>query len=187
MKKIWILLVISLMGLGLFTACASNADTMPSPSPSPSASPSMMPSTSPMATDTTAPTVSIAPSANAGVNTVEDAQRVSDEVSQEVEKLSELQSAEAIVAGTIAVVGVQYDTQYQGGLTDRLTEMVQARVEAMNKSVTTVHVKDDEATYQKLVDLRQKLANQDITFEQLQTQLLDLAGTDNNANAPAQG
>lgn len=112
---------------------------------------------------------------------------MSDEVSQEVEKLSELQSAEAIVAGTIAVVGVQYDTQYQGGLTDRLTEMVQARVEAMNKSVTTVHVKDDEATYQKLVDLRQKLANQDITFEQLQTQLLDLAGTDNNANAPAQG
>lgn len=109
------------------------------------------------------------------MNTVEDAQRVSDQVSEEVEKLSELKTAEAIVAGTIAVVGVQYDAQYQGGLTDRLTEMVQSRVETVDKTVTTVHVKDDKETLQKLTDLREKLSNQDITFGQLQTQLLDLA------------
>lgn len=122
------------------------------------------------------PSTSAAPAAGAGVNTIEDAQRVSDQVSEEVEKLSELKSAQAVVAGTIAVVGVQYDAQYQGGLTQRLKEMVQARVEAIDKTVVTVHVKDDEATYQKLTDLREKLANQEITFEQLQTQLLDLAG-----------
>ena len=177
MKKLWILLVISLVGLGLFSACASNADVMPSPSPSVSVSPSASPSTAPSAspTESVMPTASASPTAEAGVNTVEDAERVSDQISEEVEKLSELKTAEAIVAGTIAVVGVQYDSQYQGGLTDRLTEMVQSRVEAVNKTVTTVHVKDDKATLQKLTDLREKLSNQDITFQQLQTQLLELA------------
>lgn len=179
MKRIWILMVISLVGLGLFTACASSADAMPSPSPStsPATSPSTSPSASPMTTETTAPTASAAPTENAGVNTIEDAQRLSDQISEEVEKLSELQSAEAIVAGTIAVVGVEYDAQYQGGLTDRLTEMVQSRVEALDKTITTVHVKDDEATVKKIAELREKLSNKDITFEQLQTQLLDLASS----------
>lgn len=112
----------------------------------------------------------------AGVNTVEDAQRVSDQVSEEVEKLSELKSAEAVVMGTIAVVGVEYDAQYQGGLTDRLKEMIEARVQAVDKSIVTVHVKDSESDYQKLMELREKLSNQDLTFEQLQTQVLNLAG-----------
>ena len=112
----------------------------------------------------------------AGVNTVEDAQRVSDEVSEEVEKLSELKSAEAVVMGTIAVVGVEYDAQYQEGMTDRLKEMIEARVQAVDKSIVTVHVKDSESDYQKLMELREKLSNQDLTFEQLQTQVLNLAG-----------
>jgi YhcN/YlaJ family sporulation lipoprotein len=182
LKRIWILLVISLVGVGLFTACSSNADTMVQPSPSPSVSPSA----SPMATATDSPAPSTAPTATdreangtaAGVNTVEDAQRVSDQVSEEVEKLSELKSAEAVVMGTIAVVGVEYDAQYQGGLTDRLKEMITDRVQAVDKSIVTVHVKDGEADYQKLMELREKLSNQDLTFEQLQTQVLNLAGND---------
>ena len=171
MKRIWILLVISLVGVGLFTACSSNADTMVQPSPSPSVSPSA----SPMATATDSPAPSTAPTAtdreangtSAGVNTVEDAQRVSDQV-----------SAEAVVMGTIAVVGVEYDAQYQEGMTDRLKEMIEARVQAVDKSIVTVHVKDSESDYQKLMELREKLSNQDLTFEQLQTQVLNLAGND---------
>ena len=57
MKRIWILLVISLVGVGLFTACSSNADTMVQPSPSPSVSPSA----SPTATATDSPAPSAAP------------------------------------------------------------------------------------------------------------------------------
>ena len=40
------------------------------------------------------------------MNTVEDARRLSDDVSEEVEKLSELDDAEAVVAGNIALVGI---------------------------------------------------------------------------------
>ena len=171
--------MISLVGVGLFTACSSNADTLVQPSPSPSVSPSA----SPTATATDSPVPSAAPTITdkgmeAGVNTVEDAQRVSDQVSEEVEKLSELKSSEAVVMGTIAVVGVEYDAQYQEGMTDRLKEMIEARVQAVDKSIVTVHVKDSESDYQKLMELREKLSNQALTFEQLQTQVLNLAGND---------
>ena len=174
MKKTWTLVVISLLGLALFSACASNADTLPSPAPSASVTPSMTPQAS------QAPTASAMPAATpepAGVNTVEDAKRLSDDVSEEVEKLSELKGAEAVVAGNIALVGITYDAQYQGGLTDRLTEMVKSRVEAMDKTITAVHVTDDEAMVKKIGQLRESLNNGQITFEELQTQVLDLGST----------
>ena len=174
MKKTWTLVVISLLGLALFSACASNADTLPSPAPSAIVTPSMTPQAS------QAPTASAMPAATpepAGVNTVEDAKRLSDDVSEEVEKLSELKGAEAVVAGNIALVGITYDAQYQGGLTDRLTEMVKSRVEAMDKTITAVHVTDDEAMVKKIGQLRESLNNGQITFEELQTQVLDLGST----------
>ena len=174
MKKTWTLVVISLLGLALFSACASNADTLPSPAPSASVTPSMTPQAS------QAPTASAMPAATpepTGVNTVEDAKRLSDDVSEEVEKLSELKGAEAVVAGNIALVGITYDAQYQGGLTDRLTEMVKSRVEAMDKTITAVHVTDDEAMVKKIGQLRESLNNGQITFEELQTQVLDLGST----------
>ena len=107
----------------------------------------------------------------------EDARRLSDDVSEEVEKLSELDDAEAVVAGNIALVGISYDAQYQGGLTDRLVEMVKSRVEAMDKTITAVHVTDDEAIMNKIDQLRESLNNGQITFEELQTQVLDIGSS----------
>lgn len=170
MKKTWFLLVISVLSLGLLSACTSSADTLPSPSPAATNTPA--PTTAP------SPTVSITPAATAepvGVNTVEDAGRVSDDISEEVEKLSELKTAEAVAAGSIALVGVTYDSQYQEGMTDRLKEMVTTRVETIDKTITEVKVTDDEAVMKKIADLRQKLDDGSITFEELQTQLLSIS------------
>ena len=111
----------------------------------------------------------------AGVNSVADAMRVSELVSDEVEKLSEVDEAEAIVAGNIAIVGVRYDEQYQGGMTERLTEMVKDRVNMVDKTVTAVQVLDDDATMRAIASLRQQLESSAISFEELQTRLLDLA------------
>ena len=174
MKKTWTLVVISLLGLALFSACASNADTLPSPAPSASVTPSAMPEATPTPSASTMPSATVQP---AGVNTVEDARRLSDDVSEEVEKLSELDDAEAVVAGNIALVGISYDAQYQGGLTDRLVEMVKSRVEAMDKTITAVHVTDDEAIMNKIDQLRESLNNGQITFEELQTQVLDIGSS----------
>lgn len=174
MKKTWILLVISVLCLALFTSCASTADTLPSPSPSASVSPSAAPVATQGPTVSISPTNSTEPTAEGGVNTVEDAKRVSDSVAEEVEKLSELDTAEAVVAGNIALVGIKYDGQYQGGLTERLIEMVEARVEAIDKTITAVHVTDDEGLVQQIGELRKKLNDGGITFEELQTQMLDV-------------
>ena len=186
MKKTWTLLVISLISLALFTACASNADTLPSPSPTVSVSPSATPQPSP----TASPMAS--PEAGLGANTVEDALRVSDNVTEEAAKLSELDTAEAVVAGNIALVGVTYDAQYQGGLTERLVEMVKTRVEAVDKTLTTVHVTDDEELTAQIAQLREKLQAGDISFEELQTQVLKIGstiagGSDPTVNEPQNG
>lgn len=222
MKRTLILLAITLLSLALFTACTSNADTMPQNSPNTSTSPGTSPSGTDGAggmqssgtdqaggmtgTDGTgmgtgmgigsdtgsgmgsgmgsgtgsgmgSGTGTTDTMSNGGVNTVEDSLRISDEISEEVEKLSELDKAEAVVAGNIALVAVVYDDQYQGGLTDRLKDMVTERVETIDKAITSVHVTDSQDTVTMISGLREKLKSSDLTFEQLQTQLLDIGSS----------
>lgn len=190
MKRKGILLVISMMCMALFTGCASNADMMPETSPTAGPTASAAP-VQVMPTNTAGPTVSLSPTntaaagkQEAGVNSVEDARRVSDQVSEEVEKLSELDKAEAVVAGGIALVGISYDTQYQGGLTERVNEMVTERVEMIDKAITTVHVTDDEQAVTRIAQLREKLRAGDITFEELQTQVLDIGSGITGGGSP---
>ena len=187
MKKGWMLLGISVLSLTALTGCTSSADTMPSPSPSATMSATARPSA------TTPPAVSMAPAVTvspdpagvpAGINTVEDSRRVSERVSEEVEKLSEIGEAEALVAGNIALVGVKFDSQYQGGLTDRVKEMVQDRVDMVDKTVTTVHVTDDGEMMTRIAELREKLDDMNFTFEQLQTKLLEIGSAITGGGMP---
>ena len=177
MKKGWMLLGISVLSLTALTGCTSSADTLPSPSPSATMTTSASPEATLSPTVSIAPAVTVSPdmeSTPAGVNSVEDARRISETVSDEVEKLSEVDEAEAIVAGNIALVGVKYDSQYQGGMTERLKEMVQERVELVDKTVTTVHVTDDGEMMTRIAELREKLDDMNFSFEQLQTKLLEI-------------
>lgn len=198
MKRKGILLVISILCVAVLTGCTSNADTMPTPTNTtapmattpvntagPTASASPMP-TSDVGSMITGAVDSMTPDAmkESGVNSVEDALRVSDKVSEEVEKLSELDSAEAVVAGNIALVGISYDTQYQGGLTDRLEQMVTERVEMIDKAITSVHVTDEEDQVMKISQLREKLKAGDITFAELQTQMLDIGSAITGGGSP---
>ncbi|MBR6570874.1 MAG: YhcN/YlaJ family sporulation lipoprotein [Clostridia bacterium] len=191
MKKTWMLLAICTLSLALFTACTSNADTMPQNSPTVSNAPTTTATTAP--TNSMNPMDDMIPSVtdgtgvmgssttntmnNGGVNTVEDALRVSDQISEEVEKLSELTKAEAIVAGNIALVAVEYDGQYQGGMTDRLKDMITERVETIDKAVTSVHVSDSQEMVSLISGLREKLKTAQISFDELQTQILDAGST----------
>jgi len=190
LKRNGILLVLSLMCMALFTGCTSSADTMPQPTATGTAAPTTAPTT------TVGPTVSLSPSItegvddmvsglmpDAGVNSVEDASRVSERMSEEIEKLSELDSAEAVVAGSIALVGVSYDDQYQGGLTERLEKMVTERAEMIDKAITSVHVTDEKDAVMKITQLREKLKEGGLTFEELQTQVLDIGSSINGGGS----
>lgn len=186
MKRTWILLAVCAMSLGLFTGCASNADVLPQTSPMATNTPTVSARPTAQPTATTGPTVSVSPeaTAGAGVHSAEDAQRVSAQVSEEVARLSELDSAEAVVAGNIALVGISYDAQYQGGLTDRVKEMVTERVEMIDKAITSVHVTDEEDSVTKISRLYEQLKAGEVTFEELQTQVLTLASDIAGGSAP---
>lgn len=198
MKRILILSAISLLSLALFTACTSNADTMPQTSPIASAQPTAAP-TEP--TNTMNPNVSTAPAEtpstglmdtapttetmdNGGINTIEDAKRISGQIADEVEKLSEIDDAEAVVAGNIALVAVEYDSQYQGGLTDRLRDMITERVETIDKAVTSVHVTDSQEMFATIKELGHSLETAGVTFDELQTKLLSLGSSIAGGGAP---
>jgi len=114
---------------------------------------------------------------NGGVNTIEDARRISEQIADEVEKLSEIDDAEAVVAGNIALVAIEYDDQYQGGLTDRLKDMITERVETIDKAVTSVHVADSQEMFSAIKELGRSLTSAGITFDELQTKLLDLGSS----------
>lgn len=203
MKKIWILLAMTTLSLTLFTACTSSADTMPSPTVSntPGATTTAMPE------NTMNPSVGMAPSAtaesgvtgmtngtsatgttdtmnNGGVNSVDDSLRVSGLVADEVEKLSEIDDAEAVVAGNIALVAVSYDSQYQGGMTERLREMITDRVETVDKAVTSVHVTDKQEMVDMIAKLHESLKSAGVTFEELQTQVLDIGSQITGGGTP---
>ena len=180
-KKSGTLMVLSLVCMGLFTACTSNADTLPQPAPT--AGTDGMVSTAPMVTtspNTTqdvmpVPTASAEPATVGAASTVADAQRLSDRVEDEVEKLSEVDEASAVVVGNIALVGVSYDAQYQGGMTDRLKQMVTERVEMTDKTITAVHVTENDALRKSIAALNDMMDDANASFEQLQTKTLEIA------------
>ena len=199
MKKIWILTALTIATLFLFTACASEADTMISPNPSASTAPAetMPPTTNdggvgmdqPMGSTTTSPSGTTggnaggamggatgSTAATTGVTTMEDSRRISQQVAEEVEKLSELDEAEAIVVDDMAVVGVKYDSQYRSGMDERLKKMVEARVQAVDKNITKVYVVESAGDMDILTRLRQKLTDANYTVEELRNELMSLTG-----------
>ncbi len=151
MKKIWFLLLLTVISAALLTGCASNADTLPSPTPGAtnmldgllpgageaSASPdAAMPSAS--------PENSAGPAAN-GEMTLESAQQAAQAMEEAVEKLSEVDDAYVVPMGDTALVGLKFTSQYQGGVDGRLKKMVLTRVQTVEKSIAKVAVTDDAA------------------------------------------
>jgi hypothetical protein len=61
-----------------------------------------------------------------------------------VERLSEVDDAYVITLGDTALVGLEYESQYQGGTDDRLKKMVLTRLQAVDKNIAKVAVTNDE-------------------------------------------
>ena len=132
--------------------CASNADGGPSPSAgmnTPSVSP--MASNMPSATDNgilgelsdlgdaVGDTLT---GNNRGrvITTAEDALTASKELRDAVQKLTEVDTAVAVVTGDTALVGVTFDASYQGSADDRLRGMVLDRARAIHPGIEKVAI-----------------------------------------------
>lgn len=169
MKKIWLLLTLLTITAVLLTGCTSNADTLASPTPG---MPMMTPQVSPQTTEgiidqltpdmmpSMNPDASAAPALGAGgITTLEDARRVSEQMEDALEKLSEVDDAYVVATGSTALVGLEFDDQYQGGVDERLKKMVLTRLQTVDKSVTGAAVTSDPALVKQIEALSDTLEN----------------------------
>lgn len=176
MKKALIPLLLTAL-LVTFTGCATQETPAPTASPSASPTTTSMPMTSPgaavddMITDTTddpmatdgsmgdeplTPTASEQPAAE-GVTTVSDARKAIDDIEDELERLSEVDDAQVVIAGNDAAVALEFDSQYQGGIDDRLREIVKERISSVISGVNNIAITTDQALMEQLESLGDRL------------------------------
>jgi len=169
--------------LVLLAGCTSNADVLPSPSPaattlmpSPSILPTVMPAASP-SPGVGAPTTTAPGTTGAAITTIDEAKKVSKDMKAELEKLSEVSVATVVAAGDTAVVGLTFDSQYKGGLTKRITDMVTDRVGTVNTAIKNIGVTAQAAQVKSVQDLAATMEKSGTTITTLQTQVSALYKT----------
>ena len=179
LNKKWTLILLCASALALMTGCATNADVLPSPSPSMIPSPSPV-ITMPPATATPTPTADIS-----GVMTVLEAKTVSDKTDAEIEKLSEVDTANSVVVEKMAIVGVTFDSQYKGGLTTRFTDMVADRIGVVKAGIGTVGVTNDPEIIKQIEDIKASLDDAGTTLEDVREKVGALIDRVAPTNTPA--
>ena len=173
MKRKLLLTLVFILATAALTACSCSISPGASPSPSPSAltatpSPtqSATASSSPMESAATTPGASAAsPSPESSAQT--GAALDLDALAQEVEKLSEVSLCDVVAEGDRAVVGLSFDAQYQGTLTDRIEEMVREKITGIEPAVIHIAVTADPTLCTEIKNLAQEVQGKPMTEEQM--------------------
>ena len=173
MKRKLLLTLVFILATAALTACSCSISPGASPSPSPSAltatpSPtqSATASPSPMESATTTPGASAAsPSPESSAQT--GAALDLDALAQEVEKLSEVSLCDVVAEGDRAVVGLSFDAQYQGTLTDRIEKMVREKITGIESAVIHIAVTADPTLCTEIKNLAQEVQGKPMTEEQM--------------------
>lgn len=92
-----------------------------------------------------------------GIVTAEDAREAVERIEDELEKLSEVEDAQVVLAGHQAAVALKFDTQYQGGIDDRMREIVQERIDGIVSGIDVVEITEDEGLMSELEKLGERL------------------------------
>ncbi len=173
MKRKLLLTLVFILATAALTACSCSISPGASPSPSPSAltatpSPtqSATASPSPMESAATTPGASdTSPSPESSAQT--GAALDLDALAQEVEKLSEVSLCDVVAEGDRAVVGLSFDAQYQGTLTDRIEEMVREKITGIEPAVIHIAVTADPTLCTEIKNLAQEVQGKPMTEEQM--------------------
>lgn len=173
MKRKLLLTLVFILATAALTACSCSISPGASPSPSPSAltatpSPtqSATASPSPMESAATTPGASAAsPSPESSAQT--EAALDLDALAQEVEKLSEVSLCDVVAEGDRAVVGLSFDAQYQGTLTDRIEEMVREKITGIEPAVIHIAVTADPTLCTEIKNLAEEVQGKPMTEEQM--------------------
>lgn len=173
MKRKLLLTLVFILATAALTACSCSISPGASPSPSPSAL-TATPSPTQSATASPSPMESAAttPGASAASPSPESAAQTGaaldlDALAQEVEKLSEVSLCDVVAEGDRAVVGLSFDAQYQGTLTDRIEEMVREKITGIESAVIHIAVTADPTLCTEIKNLAQEVQGKPMTEEQM--------------------
>ena len=117
-----------------------------------------------------------------GVTTMDKARRVIEQIEEELERLSEVDDAEVIIAGNKAAVGVEFDDQYKAGLDDRLRGIIKERIASVISGISTVAITADETVMDAIESLGERLDTMS-DMNALQSDLDAIIRKINGANA----
>lgn len=173
MKRKLLLTLVFILATAALTACSCSISPGASPSPSPSAL-TATPSPTQSATASPSPMESAAtpPGASAASPSPESSAQTGaaldlDALAQEVEKLSEVSLCDVVAEGDRAVVGLSFDAQYQGTLTDRIEEMVREKITGIEPAVIHIAVTADPTLCTEIKNLAQEVQGKPMTEEQM--------------------
>ena len=92
-----------------------------------------------------------------GVTSMDKARRVIEQIEEELERLSEVDDAEVVIAGSKAAVGIEFDDQYKAGLDDRLRKIIKERIDGVISGISTVAITTDEGIRDAIESLGERL------------------------------
>jgi hypothetical protein len=92
-----------------------------------------------------------------GVTSMDKAKRVIEQIEEELERLSEVDDAEVVIAGNKAAVGIEFDDQYKAGLDDRLRKIIKERIDSVISGISTVAITTDEGIRDAIESLGERL------------------------------
>ena len=88
-----------------------------------------------------------------------EAGRLAEQISEAVERISEVDDAEVIVHNGRVLVAVEFDDQYSAGLDDRMKQTIVEAVQSVDENLTDVEVTDDDTLYGQVKGLAERVAN----------------------------
>lgn len=92
-----------------------------------------------------------------GVTSMDRARRVVEQIEDELERLSEVDDAQVIIAGSKAAVGLEFDDQYKGGVDERLRKIIRERIDSIISGISTIAVTADEGIMDAIESLGDRL------------------------------
>jgi len=100
----------------------------------------------------------MAGSGNASGMTPAQADRLAERVEEAVERISEIDDAEAVIdTDSRVLVAVEFDDQYSAGLDDRMEQMIVEAVQKVDDGLTDVEITDDDTLYGQVKSLGERL------------------------------
>lgn len=92
-----------------------------------------------------------------GVTSMDKAKRVIEQIEDELERLSEVEDAEVIIAGNKAAVALEFDDQYKAGVDERLRKIIKERIDSVISGISTVAITADKTVMEAIDSLGNRL------------------------------